>query len=444
MDQVQKIATTVLYEGYLLWPYRRSALKNRQRWTFGGGYPRAFSEANRDSDPWRMQTQCLVTGSAPVVSISVRFLHLVERQVVRANPDGSLTDVDELRVGDERYLTWEEATERTIDVGRICLAHGAEPLSISIVIDAGHTDERLPGPGGAVAGVLRRSWQALRGEIVVRVEQLPARDGLFRLTVLITNTAAWDGEDRETTLKQTFVSTHTALEVSDGAFVSLTDPPAELAADAEACVNIKTWPVLVGEEGDLRRLLSSPIIMCDYPEIAPESGGDFYDASEIDQLLTLNVLSLTDEEKAEMRASDPRARAILERSEALTKDDFMRMHGVIREFRMLGSEDEINPLFSDLERPAPSSIEIDGVEVRTGSRVLLRPRSGADIMDLALAGKIAVVQAIEQDYEERLHIAVALEDDPGMDLGMQGLPGHRFFFGVDELEPLEAESREDA
>ncbi|MCA1849260.1 MAG: hypothetical protein LC704_09795, partial [Actinobacteria bacterium] len=148
-------------------------------------------------------------------------------------------------------------------------------------------------------------------------------------------TTPWGGQDRETALKQTFVSSHTALEVEGGEFVSLMDPPEELREAAQECENIKTWPVLVGEEGDRSMMLSSPIILYDYPQIAPESPGDLFDGTEIDQLLVLNVMTLTDEEKQEMRASDPRAREILERCESLSPEELMKLHGTFREFRML-------------------------------------------------------------------------------------------------------------
>jgi hypothetical protein len=122
---------------------------------------------------------------------------------------------------------------------------------------------------------------------------------------------------------------------ADGAeFVSLTDPPARLAEEAAACRNAGTWPVLVGEEGERHTVLSSPIILEDHPRIAPESPGDLFDGGEIDQMLVLNILSLTDEEKAEMRATDPRTREILERTEALTPGELMALHGAIREFGM--------------------------------------------------------------------------------------------------------------
>jgi hypothetical protein len=183
-------------------------------------------------------------------------------------------------------------------------------------------------------GALVRGWRALRGTVEVEADLL--REGIYRLTVRITNATPWKGEDRESTLRETFVSTHTALTVEGGEFVSLTDPPEELRELAEGCENIKTWPVLVGEEGERSKMLSSPIILYDYPQIAPESPGDLFDGTEIDQLLVLNVLSLTDQEKDEVRASDPRAREILERCESLSPEELMNLHGAIREFKMLG------------------------------------------------------------------------------------------------------------
>ena len=334
MDTAKKIAEAVLYEGYLLWPYRRSARKNQQRWTFGGVYPRAYSEARGEDDPWIMQTQCLVVGDGETaVEIKVRFLHVVEREVNRKNADGTLELVDELRVGGELYLSWDEATEREIAVGRFKLSELGSPRLVEIDIPGGSWEEPLAEPTGEVVGALVRGWRTLRGVVEVGAENL--REGTFRVTVRITNTTPWGGEDRETTLKQTFVSTHTALEVEGGEFVSLIDPPEELREAAEGCENLKTWPVLVGEEGARNMLLSSPIILYDYPQIAPESPGDLFDGTEIDQMLILNVLNLTDEEKEEMRATDPRGREILERCESLSPEELMKLSGAIREFRML-------------------------------------------------------------------------------------------------------------
>src|SRR5262245_52316748 len=110
------------------------------------------------------------------------------------------------------------------------------------------------------------------------------------------------------------------------------------------------------------------------------------------QLLLLNILMLTDEEKAEMRASDARAQEILERTEALTAEDFMRLHGTIREFQWLRGGEERVPRWEELERPVPQSVVVRGTAITKGSKVRLCPRPGGDIFDLALAGKVAVVE----------------------------------------------------
>ncbi|CAA9403414.1 MAG: Uncharacterized protein MSMEG_2715 [uncultured Rubrobacteraceae bacterium] len=335
MDAAKKIAETVLYEGYVLWPYRRSAMKNQQRWTFGGVYPRAYSEARGEDDPWLMQTQCLVSGDeASTIEVKVRFLHVTGRKVGK-RAGGTLEFVDELRVGEELYLPWDEATEREIAVGRFEVSGLlGSSRRVNVDIPAGSTEEPLAASTGEIVGAVVRGWRTLRGTVGVEAERL--REGAFRVTVRITNTTPWAGEDRESTLRQTFVSTHTTLEVEGGEFVSLIDPPEEFREVAESCENLKTWPVLVGEEGDRSMVLSSPIILYDYPQVAPESPGDLFDGGEIDQMLILNILTLTDEEKEEMRASDPRAGEILARCESLSQEELMNLHGgAVREFRML-------------------------------------------------------------------------------------------------------------
>ena len=154
---------------------------------------------------------------------------------------------------------------------------------------------------------------------------------------------------------------HTILRATGGEFISLSDPPGPLRALAATCRNIGTWPVLAGEDGARDTLLSSPIIVSDFPSIAPESPGDFFDGTEMDELLTLSILTLsddekrqmrevdpraramlslriltlTDEEKREMTASDERARRLLERTEAFSSEQLMRMHGTLRQIRAL-------------------------------------------------------------------------------------------------------------
>lgn len=310
-DGVRKIADAVLYEGYVLWPYRRSATKNQRRWTFGGVYPPAHSAAHPD-DPALTRAQVLVEGDTPRMDATVRFLQVVRRQVL----DASGASVEELEWDGERHVTWDEAVERELRI--------AAPGSAELDIPAGAEREEI-GDGAAV----ERSWRALRGGIEATVEQ-GARPVVSRVTVTVRNETAWDGVGREDALRHTFCATHLVLHVRGGSFVSMTDPPEELRDEAAACENVGVWPVLVGDAPDRSTVLCSPIILPDYPQVAPESPGDLFDGGEIDQLLILNILSLTDEERREMRAADPRTREILERTEALSAEDLMRLHGTIR------------------------------------------------------------------------------------------------------------------
>jgi hypothetical protein len=331
-DPVRAIADVVLYEGYILWPYRKSALKNQRRWTFGGVYPRRYSERHQD-DPWRMRTECLIEAREGVaVEVTVRFLQVVRRDVARLGV-GGLEPVEELSLAGARHLAWDEARERELALPALRLGATRAGAGIEIEIEPGSEREPIQAEDGSEAGAVTRSWERLEGSLELAAE--PLGPSLYRLAVEIRNTTAvGDGIPREEVLRRTFCSTHTVLRAAEGRFVSAIDPPPELAEAAEQCRSERTWPVLVGEPGERTTVLSSPIILEDYPRIAPESPGDLFDGGEIDQLLVLNILSLTDAEKAEMRDSDPRAREILERTEALSDEELIRLHGAIREFGM--------------------------------------------------------------------------------------------------------------
>jgi hypothetical protein len=327
VDPVRAIADAVLYEGYMLWPYRRSALKNQRRFTFGGVFPPAHHDAHPD-DPASLRAEVLLTGSDQAsVQVSVRFLQVVDRAVASVH-DGALELVDELVLGAERFLAWEEAVEREIQAPALTLERLRVGHTVPIMLEAGGEHEELHGGAGA----LIRTWKELRGELAVSASPLPG--GAWRLRVRIDHATRVRTTTRQRALEHTFCSMHVLLRVSAGRFVSLIDPPAELAEAAAACRNLGLWPVLVGEHTDGNAMLASPIILEDHPRIAAESPGDLFDGGEIDQLLILNILTLTDEEKAEMAASDPRTREILERTEALTPEQLMALHGTVREIGM--------------------------------------------------------------------------------------------------------------
>jgi hydrogenase maturation protease len=237
--------------------------------------------------------------------------------------------------------------------------------------------------------------------------------------------------------RRALASTHTILNARDGAFLSLMDPPEELREASANCDNQGTWPVLVGKTGDADAMLSSPIILYDYPDIAPESPGDLFDATEIDEILTLRILAMTDAEKREMASTDARARALLERTHGLTAAQLAQMHGVMRPAHEVSrAAGSLVGRVAGETKPRLVSLLSSGVDLSIGTQVRLRPNAGGDIMDLVLKNKIAIVEAIERDFEDRVHVAVTLLDDPGRDLGAAGFPGHRFYFSQEELEPI--------
>jgi hypothetical protein len=300
---VERVASALLYEGYMLYPYRRSALKNRQRFNFGVLYPRAYSDAQGGNDPCEMLTECLLEGDPEArIDITVRFLHLFERTPVR-----------------EGDPAWHDAVEREVTMGATRSELLRTPRMLRFTFAAGDAPGRQA---------------ALKGRVDLAAES--AAPGVVRVRVAIANlTPVVPRVSRDEAMLSSLVSTHTLLRATGGDFISLTDPPAELKESAVACRNLGTWPVLAGDDGARDTVLSSPIIVPDFPTIASESQADFFDGTEIDEMLSLRILTLTDEEKQEMAASDERARLLLERTEAFGQEQLLRMHGVLREIRAL-------------------------------------------------------------------------------------------------------------
>lgn len=446
LDSIKAIANAVLYEGYILYPYRPSSIKNRQRWTFGGVFPKSFDQ---QGDSSFMETQVLLRGGERAAfRVHLRFLQIVKREVGRLTTpadelpregEPALTRVPHLNVDGRELLAWEEAIEREVALG---------PLRPVDIQDAGLvTPFRFDGArdiepvrdrdGGIVAALIRDS-HAIAGVVDAKAQRLSP--DLWKLTLRIENLTALADADRgrrAAAQLRAFASTHAILEAEGGEFISLLDPPDECRAAAAQCINVGAFPVLVGGE-DNRAMLSSPIILYDHPAVAPESPGDLFDGAEIDEILTLRILAMTDAEKHEMAAVDARARALLERTHALTADDMARLHGVMRDGLSQVSQVQPSTTTKDIDKPRLVSL-IDGRRpLSVGSRVRLRPKAGGDIMDIALRNKLAVVEAIERDFEDRVHVAVTLLDDPGRDLGAAGFPGHRFFFSQEEIEPIAA------
>lgn len=288
---IEDIAAAVLYEGYLLYPYRASAVKNRQRWNFGVLYPPAYVKQS-GSDASIMQTECLLRAMPEAIpKVRARFLHLTPH----------------ISGGQE----WQGAMPREVTLAPHALADLDSKKSCRRVMSQREQGQRTI-------------------EVIVEVEAIRLGTNLFKLRVIISNVTTCGRVSREQALLQALVSTHTILAIDGGEFVSLLDPPEDLRDLAATCKNSGTWPVLAGEEGRRDCMLSSPIILYDYPKIAPESPGALFDGTEIDEILTLRILTLTDEEKRAMAEGDDRVRQILKRTENLSPEQFMKLHGVFR------------------------------------------------------------------------------------------------------------------
>ena len=352
---VEDIANAVLYEGYMLYPYRPSSVKNRQRWNFGVVYPKAYSETQTGADNWFMQTECFAMGrTSTEVNVKVRFLQAVARTIgqPRTQLDGWLMSgesnrepdfqtVQTLQVGDQILQAWEEAIEREVTLPPLPLNDSVtETRSAQAIFPGGKELEPVRNPDGKIAAFIVRTKKSVTAQVDASAARV--REGLFKITVRISNVAATDpaSVSRAQALMQSLLSAHTILAIEGGEFVSLLDPPASLKELVSTCSNIGTWPVLAGEEGRRETILSSPIILYDYPQIAPESPGNLFDGTEIDEILALRILTLTEDEKHEMRSADAHARQILERTESMPMEHFMKLHGVLRGLRPADSEEK--------------------------------------------------------------------------------------------------------
>jgi hypothetical protein len=421
-EATRRIVDAVLFEGYMLYPYRASALKNRQRWNFGTLYPRDFAQAQRPEESWSCHAEFLLeSGPGSRLDFCIRFLQLVP-SVAPEN------------------RTWECGIVRNWTLPGIAI----EQIHIGLTVDL--TSSTLASES-APSEELSCAQTPMRAAAEIHAE--PVAASVFRIAITVANLSpipAIDNVSYTHVRPSALTSAHVLLHAHDGVFLSLIDPPHSFAAEAARCRNRGLFPVLVGEAGNRSDLLCSPIILYDHPQISSESAGYFFDSTEIDEMLALRVLTLSDEEKREIRGGDVRVRAILERTETLADERLLNLHGVLRgpvpsSLSAPEIDGSIDPWSPFEEKLSPLSVLVRGIELRAGDRVRLRPRKRADILDSIMDGSIAIIEAIEQDLENNFQLAVVLEDDPGKDLGLLKQPGHRFFFAPEEVEPLSLEAR---
>ena len=473
LELVRKVADAVLYEGYLLYPYRATSGKNQVRWQFGVLGPIGAARAGTGEDS-QLSMQCLLRAAPDqdppaAFDLHIRFLQ-VQRRTAQAPDQGraGFVDVPELRIDDQRWFSWDEAVE-VERAHRVGLEELIDGCSWSVIAQAGQDSEDLVDGAGGVAGRLVRQRWALRASACARVEQL---HGLYRLSVSVDNEVSADGLSKDDVLQRSLVGTHIIVESLDPGprFVSVIDPPNDAVEAAAACHQHRCWPVLAGPEGATNLVLGSPIILYDHPEVAAESAGALFDSTEIDEILTLRIMTMTDEEKAEATATDPRAREIIERCDQMSPSELQNLHGILRDphagAAALADESIIPEAFvdavavaeSDADRPwfdtsdvpwwDPAADErvqpeldavlINGIRVSKGSLVRVHPSRRADAQDLFFADQLARVTAVLSDVDGGSHVAVVLIDDPAAEL--HDWYGRYLYFASDELEPLIDES----
>lgn len=344
LERVKKIADAVLYEGYMLYPYRASSVKNRQRFNWGALVPQSYSEAQKSTEIFSMQTECLAQTSDEdaTINIKVRFLHLTMREIGKLeNPLDELPEnfvdytlVQLLKTNGKIYQTWQEAVEREVDFPAFKL-NADETKEIEFSFPANREIEPLRDANEKIVGVIVRKQEEVKGKIEVRSSksEIQSADSVYKISVRIFNTTEFENAEsksREEALLHSTVSTHTILTIDGGEFVSLLEYQEEFKDAVAELKNIKTYPVLAGAEGERDCLFSSPIILYDYPQIAEASLGDLFDGGEIDEILTLRIMTLTDEEKREMRSVDDRVRQMLERTESISDEELLKMHGMVK------------------------------------------------------------------------------------------------------------------
>ena len=483
LAHARQVADAVLYEGYLLYPYRKSAQKNQARFQFGVLVPPAYT-ATDPHERTATQTECLLEcADEATIWILARFLHLRRRTVQQVpQPPGPAgpAEVDSLLVDGTCYTPWDEAADREHEVTVTVASLLRGDAEFAVHIDGGTESEDIADASGTLAGRLVHRWEPLDAMITVHAERIPGPYGVLLLRVSVANRTVppRPPRTREDALRHALISAHSLIG-ADGTFLSMTDPPEWASQMVAGCANTGTWPVLAGPQECGNLMMSSPIILYDHPQVAPESAGDLFDATEIDEILTLRTLAMTDQEKAEARSTDPRAAGLLDRLDGLPPEMLEKMHGAIRylapagpvsqqpagdgpagsgpgqrepaeppEYRTPG--DAAGPGEYTVPQPpvpwwdpgADTSVSpetdhvvVGGVRVAKGSRVTMRPGSRrADAQDLFLAGREAVVEAVLFDVDGQVHLAVTPDADPLL-ADLQRSHGRFLYFSPDEIEP---------
>ncbi|WP_326614120.1 hypothetical protein OG949_38410 [Streptomyces scopuliridis] len=487
--EARRVADALLFEGYVLYPYRASARKNQLRWQFGVLVPPAWQDAGGEHT-WQ-RTECLLEPRrADRLLVELRFLQVRRRSVERLSPDGeSWTEVAELDLPDRVLVPWDEGEEERVELDVPLDRLAGEGHTLRFELPGGVEHEPVHDGAGGVVGRLVRHSRPLTGEIRLTTEPLPGPYGALRLTATVRNVSAWtpgpgERDDRESALPHSLIGAHLLLGLPGGRFLSMADPPEWARPAARTCHSEHTWPVLACGAGRDEVMLSSPIILDDHPEVAAESPGPLYDATEIDEILSLRTAALTEREKREARGTDARAAEVIDLVDGMPAEVWERLHGAIRGLREVtgeltggragrtsagdvtggplpgdpGIDLTVVPPYAEppaaglrlptgpglpwwdpaqdaTSAPGRGTVTLDGQVLGTGSRVVLKPGlRRSDAQDIFLAGRTATVEAVLEDFDGETHIAVTVDGDPGTDVRRE--QGRFLYFRPDEVDPV--------
>ena len=396
MTDVEELAQTLLMEGYALYPYTPGAVKNSTPTPFGIVYPPAYAvESPTTYDHLRLQVIAEVEDPrTATLAISVLFLE----------PSGPR----------------HEAAKRRLELPATTLARlEAEPVTVAFAFKQ-------------VQGRVRMAAQAFH-------------DGLVRVTTCVHNTTeVEEGLDRPGALRSSLLSTHVIARIADPArparLISPVAPPEHATTANMTCANVNTFPVLASHEDDV--VLGCAIVLPDHPQLAPESRGDLFDGTEIEEALLLHVLALSDGEVDAIAEQDPAIREMVRRAAATTPEEFAKLRGRITIKDVVGDAPPREtlmglPTFGEQLR-GEQQVHVSGVTYRLGDRVRLRPEINRNAQDHLLDGRCATIERIYIDYSEIVHLCVTVDDDPGQML-MRDI-GRYLYFKPDEVEMIEQRS----
>ena len=374
---VERLLSTLLYEGYALYPYTPGATKNATPTPFGIVYPPVYAAGGGHTfDHARMQLVLEPGAPDAPVGGAVAFLE----------PSG------------ERH----QGIPRRLELG---------PLALDELIAAGGVT--IPFAFDAVEGRARLAATQLEG-------------GLVRVALCVHNlTVVTEGLDRAGALRSSLLSTHLVARAPGSRFASPVAPGPSAAAAVRTCDHANIFPVLATAADDT--VLGATIVLPDHPQIAPESHGDLFDATEIEEALLLHVLALSDGERAAIAEQDPKVREMIARAEAAGPEEIARLRGRVT-VTDLPPAHRLGPA----DVAGEPQIVVDGITYRRGATVVLRPGFGRAPQDSVWADRRATIERIYRDYEDGVHIAVTVDDDPGQEL-MRDI-GRYLYFKPAEVE----------